>query len=162
MKPNYTIGVITDLVELKAPLRACTIDVGSESPVTVVTNAKNVRTNSRVVVAMIGATVHSGGEEIEIKSTMVGGTKSAGMLCDEKMLDWGTTVGVAVQAPDSLPIGGDVPDENPNKPRNVVPEATVAAAAAAEPGLFDKKLSKEEKKALAAQKRAAKKAAAKE
>ena len=161
MKPNYTIGVITDLVELKAPLRACTIDVGSESPVTVVTNAKNVRTNSRVVVAMIGATVHSGGAEIEIKSTMVGGTKSAGMLCDEKMLDWGTTVGVAVQAPDSLPIGGDVPDENPNKPRNVVPEAT-AAAAAAEPGLFDKKLSKEEKKALAAQKRAAKKAAAKE
>ena len=158
MKPNYTIGVITDLVELKAPLRACTIDVGSESPVTVVTNAKNVRTNSRVVVAMIGATVHSGGEEIEIKSTMVGGTKSAGMLCDEKMLDWGTTVGVAVQAPDSLPIGGDVPDETPNKPRNVVPEAT-AAAAAAEPGLFDKKLSKEEKKALAAQKRAAKKAA---
>ena len=72
-----------------------------------VTNAKNVRESSRVIVALPGALVPSETDfedKVEVKETSVGGVKSEGMFCDERMLGWGTQVGVAVQAPKELEV----------------------------------------------------------
>ena len=153
---NYVVGVITSITEMKVPLRWCQIDVGGDSPVTVVTNAGNVRLSSRVVVAMIGAVVPSTADEetgTVITKTTVGGVQSEGMLCDAKMLGWNNNEGVAVYLDDSFPVGASPPDSKPGA-RAAVEEAVADAG----PGLFEKKMSKEEKKAAAAAKRAAKKA----
>ena len=156
---NYAVGVITAISEMKAPLRQCTIDVGAASPITVVTNASNVRLDSRVVVACIGAIVPSTADSDDgttITRTTVGGVPSEGMLCDPLMLGWNNNEGVAVYLSGEFPIGSPPPETKPG----------AHAASSAEPlpasnelGLFEKKLSKDEKKKAAAAKKAAKKAA---
>jgi len=158
---NHVVGEITSLTEMKTPLRSCAVRIDEAGKtITVVTNAKNVRISSRVIVALPGALVPSETdfeEKMEVKETTVGGTKSEGMFCDERMLGWGTQVGVAVQAPSSLEIGGAVPLSNPNR-RGDNTGGMGVPPPNDEPGLFEKKLTKEEKKKLAAERKAAKKA----
>jgi len=127
--------------------------------VTVVTNATNVREGSRVAVAPSGTSVMSEeGEEMELKPTSVGGVMSEGMFCDARMLGWsGGAAGLAVQIPDDYAVGSAPPASKPRRGGDESEEAAVPAAAA--PGLFEKKLTKEEKKKLAEEKRKAKKAA---
>jgi tRNA-binding EMAP/Myf-like protein len=102
------------------------------------------------------------GSELKITKTAVGGVMSEGMLCDSQMLGWtGGAAGIAVQIPDSIPIGSAPPA---TKPRPTNGSAAAAAGEEAPSGpvteglLFERKLTKEEKKKLAAGKREAKKA----
>lgn len=162
MYSNFHVGVITALSELKPPLRRCTVDVGRSEPISVVTNASNVREGSRVVVACVGAVVPAGADPDSgtlIARTTVGGAPSEGMLCDAPMLGWGAAnANAAVRVPDSFAVGSEPPASKPRGDGGGAP-AEEAAPASSEPGLFEKKLTKEEKKAAAAAKREAKKAA---
>ena len=62
------------------------VDVGgaADGPVIVVTNAPNVRLESRVAVALVGAVVG----DVTVTKSKVGGRTSEGMLCDSTMLGW--------------------------------------------------------------------------
>ncbi len=167
MVSQYKVGVVLSVqnktVPGKKPLKVCSIDVGNNDsddnggrPITVVTNATNIRDGSRIVVAPIGSCVmDENGEEITIKKTVVGGTSSEGILCDARMLGWGSgSSGIAAQVPESYAPGSCPPTKRPG-----VSEGAGEGGAPAAPGLFEKKLSKEEKKALAKAKRDAKKEA---
>lgn len=162
---EYKVGVIlenhhdqrTKKGSSNKPLRVCKVDVGEEDKtLTVVTSASNVRKGSRVVVALAGSTVlDEDGEEIQVTKTSVGGVMSEGMLCDSKMLGWpGGAEGIAVQLPESYPIGSAPPTTKP-RPKE---ESAAADAGPVEDGLFAKRLTKEEKKKLAEEKREARKA----
>lgn len=162
---QYKVGLIQSVNEAASKgaggkaLRVCTVDVGEDSGViTVVTSAPNVRDGSRVAVAPAGSTVMTeAGEELTVKRTSVGGIMSEGMLCDSRMLGWsGGASGIAVQIPESFPLGSSPP---PTKPRPNGPDAEADPSGPVTGGLFERKLTKEEKKKLAAEKRAAKKAA---
>jgi len=125
-------------------LKVCSIDVGAEAPVTVVTNATNIaeRTIGKLVcVATVGSEV----EGVKVTRRAVGGTTSEGMLCDSPMLGWsGGAAGIAVLIPDSFNPGDSPPSSRPR--------GDGGGAATAEPvgpvtgGLYEKKMTKEEKK----------------
>lgn len=166
---QYKVGVVLAVenktVPGKKPLKVCSIDIGNSDvdPITVVTNATNVRDGSRIVVAPIGSCViDENGEEIIIKKTVVGGISSEGMLCDSRMLGWGSgSAGIAAQVPESYAPGSCPPTTRPGGGGGgggVAAEGGEVAGPAV-PGLFEKKLTKEEKKALAKAKRDAKKEA---
>ena len=61
----------------------CTVDVGSSSPLQIVTGAQNVRVGDLVPTAMDGALLPNG---MEIRSTELRGVRSDGMLCSLKEL----------------------------------------------------------------------------
>ena len=100
---------------------------------------------------------------MQVQKTMVGGTMSEGMLCDSKMLGWmGGAEGIAVQIPESIPIGSPPPLTKPRPNQdNEGPTATTTTTTIAgeTTGLYERKLTKEEKKKLAEEKRKAKRAA---
>ena len=171
---QYKVGIVLSVenkaVPGKKPLKICSIDIGNatdgggggEGPITVVTNATNVRDGSRIVVAPIGSCViDENGEELMIKRTVVSGTSSEGMLCDARMLGWGSgSAGIAAQVPETCAPGSAPPTTRPGGGGGGGGgEGGEAALAPAAPGLFEKKLTKEEKKALAKAKRDAKKEA---
>lgn len=113
---GYKVGVIEELEDIagKNKLRLCTIDIGAEEPIKVVTNAPNVRKASRVVVATVGATVKIDGESVVVKKTVVGGKPSSGMLCDSGMLGWsGGAAKTAAIVPESFAVGSAPPSERP-------------------------------------------------
>jgi tRNA-binding EMAP/Myf-like protein len=124
---NYVIGVIVSVEEVrKKKLKVVEVDVGGEDVVKVVTSAKHVAVDERVVVALPGACVPSSAtlEECEdedeedscvVKACSVGGVKSGGMLCDAWMLGWGSSKGVRVVLPDidDCAVGGTPPTEQP-------------------------------------------------
>lgn len=157
---NYRVGLITssEPVAGKDKLRTCTVDVGLEAPVTIVSNAPNAEEGVRTVVAMVGAVLKN---EAVVKKATVGGVVSEGMLCDSPMLGWtGGAAGVAAAVPASFALGDAPPSK---RPRMDGGDAVAAAAddlasmAVRGPGdesLFKKKLTKEEKKAAAAAKKA--------
>eukprot|EP00429_Kryptoperidinium_foliaceum_P008843 CAMPEP_0176009248 /NCGR_PEP_ID=MMETSP0120_2-20121206/4155_1 /TAXON_ID=160619 /ORGANISM="Kryptoperidinium foliaceum, Strain CCMP 1326" /LENGTH=158 /DNA_ID=CAMNT_0017342043 /DNA_START=128 /DNA_END=601 /DNA_ORIENTATION=- len=152
----YQVGVVLELEETAKkggkPLKVCQVDVGTKI-LTIVTNAPNVRTGSRVVVAPVGSVVEQDdGSELEIQPTSIAGTISQGMLCDSKMLGWsGGAAGIAVQVPETLELGSPPPA---TKPRLDAPQQEEAPSGPVTGGLFERKLTKEEKKKLAAEKRA--------
>mmetsp|Transcript_20716 Transcript_20716/g.31484 ORF Transcript_20716/g.31484 Transcript_20716/m.31484 type:complete len:178 (-) Transcript_20716:702-1235(-) len=165
---QYKVGVIRSLEDCgnckkggKA-LRSCTIQIGNEDEdvITVVTSAPNVRDQSRVVVAPIGSSVlGTDGEMMVVTKATVGGVISEGMLCDSRMLGWiGGAQGIAVNLPDNFDIGAVPPSSKP-RPNNGESQSGGAESSPVEPGLFEKKLSKEEKKKLAAERKAKRKAA---
>lgn len=158
-RKDYKVGVVLGIEPCgKSSLRACQVDIGGDSPITVVTAATNVREGSRLAVAPIGSNVLTeSNETMLIQRTAVGGVMSEGMFCDSRMLGWtGGANGVAAQMPPSLEIGEPPPA---TKPRGA-PESKEPVAAAVEvKPLFEKKLTKEEKKKLAEEKRKAKKLA---
>ena len=150
---EYKVGVVVELEELKSSgsgkaLKLCQVDVGggaaAAEPIPVVTNAPNVRLQSRVVVALAGSfVVTQEGGELELKKTTVGGKQSHGMLCDSKMLGWqGGAAGVAVNLPEEYEIGTAPPSQKP-RPKGAESTATAAAADAGPVtgGLFERKLS---------------------
>ena len=105
---KYKVGVILSVEDLKSPLKKCIVKISSDDNVEtlqIVTNAKHVDQNDTVVVATIGAIVpagadseEDGGQGVIVKSAVVGGTKSNGMLCDGAMLQWaGGSKGVLVK-----------------------------------------------------------------
>lgn len=62
-------------------LFVCSVDMGGEEPVQIVTNAKNVQEGDLVPVATPGTTVHEGNESMTIKVAKVRGVESCGMFC---------------------------------------------------------------------------------
>lgn len=165
---EYKVGVVLSVTESAKKggkaLKVCTVNVGdSDSPLTIVTSAPNVREGSRVAVALAGSMVTTEeGEEIRVEKTSVGGTMSEGMLCDSAMLGWtGGASGIAVQIPESIAIGSPPPATKPRPNDGQSSNAEDAPSGPVTGGLFERKLTKEEKKKLAAEKREAKKAAKK-
>ena len=72
-------------VKGKSNLKRCTVDVGDGDPFTVVTNAPNVRKDTRTVVATVGTVISIDGEETSVERTAVAGIMSEGVLCDGKV-----------------------------------------------------------------------------
>ena len=78
---GYKIGQVTEVEEMKAPLKKCKVSIGEgEEDLQIVTNAKYVAEDDWVVVATEGAIVPAGaqseadgGQGIEVKPTSVGG-----------------------------------------------------------------------------------------
>lgn len=166
---QYKVGIVLSVenkgVAGQKPLKVCSVNIGNDDggePITVVTNAANVREGSRLVVAPIGSTIiDDEGEEITISKTSVGGHISEGMFCDSRMLGWGTgSAGVAAQVPESFDVGTSPPTSKPGVP----PPSSSSSSSDGMPavdvqGLFERKLTKEEKKLAAEAKRKARKEA---
>lgn len=120
---GFAIGLVTAVEPVpKRELKKAQVDVGSATPVVVVTNAKHCNVGDRVVVATVGAVVPAGavlGEDpgaVEVKATSVGGVKSHGMLCDSPMLGWvGGAAGIIQTLDDSFAVGALPPDTRPRK-----------------------------------------------
>lgn len=64
-------------------LRVCTVDVGREEPLQIVTNATNVKVGDQVPVALDGAKLTG---DLEIHPTKMRGVASAGMFCGNEEL----------------------------------------------------------------------------
>ena len=62
----------------------CSVDVGEEAPIQIVTGAQNVKVGDLVPVALHGSTLPGG---VKIKKGNLRGVKSEGMLCSLKELD---------------------------------------------------------------------------
>mmetsp|Transcript_23263 Transcript_23263/g.36377 ORF Transcript_23263/g.36377 Transcript_23263/m.36377 type:complete len:176 (-) Transcript_23263:130-657(-) len=161
---SYKVGIVLSIEDKSKsggkPLKVCSVNIGGDEPICVVTNAPNVRLSSRLVVAPVGSTIiNDEGEEMEIKKTAVGGVMSEGMFCDSRMLGWGSgSAGIAAQVPDSFEPGSAPPTSKPGAPPTSSSPGSAIPAVEVKP-LFEKKLTKEEKKKLAEERKAARKAA---
>ena len=72
-------------------LRLTTVDVGEAESLPIVCGAPNVAQGQRVVVALVGATLHpTQGESFTIKKAKIRGEVSQGMICAEDEIGLGT------------------------------------------------------------------------
>ncbi|SOD78045.1 phenylalanine--tRNA ligase subunit beta [Spirosoma fluviale] len=96
-------------------LSLTTVDVGAEQPLPIVCGAPNVAAGQKVVVALVGATLHpSSGEPFQIKKAKIRGAASEGMICAEDEIGLGTShAGIIVL--------------DPNGPVSQLPNGTPAA-----------------------------------
>ncbi|GAB3038331.1 phenylalanine--tRNA ligase subunit beta [Spirosoma pulveris] len=96
-------------------LSLTTVDVGAEQPLPIVCGAPNVAAGQKVVVALVGATLHpSSGEPFQIKKAKIRGAASEGMICAEDEIGLGTShAGIIVL--------------DPNGPAAQLPNGTPAA-----------------------------------
>ena len=84
---NRLDGIVIGKILSKKPhenadaLFVCSVDMGGEEPVQIVTNAKNVQEGDLVPVATPGTTVTEGTESMKIKVAKVRGVESHGMFC---------------------------------------------------------------------------------
>ncbi len=84
---NRLDGIVIGKILSKKPhenadaLFVCSVDMGGEEPVQIVTNAKNVQEGDLVPVATPGTTVTEGSESMKIKVAKVRGVESRGMFC---------------------------------------------------------------------------------
>ena len=87
-------------------LSLTTVDVGAGQPVSIVCGAPNVAAGQKVVVALVGATLHpTSGESFQIKKAKIRGAASEGMICAEDEIGLGTShAGIMVLTTD-LPNG---------------------------------------------------------
>jgi phenylalanyl-tRNA synthetase beta chain len=68
------------------------VDVGAAELLNIVCGAPNVETGQKVVVAVVGATVHPlSGEPFQIKKSKIRGVLSEGMICAEDEIGLGTS-----------------------------------------------------------------------
>lgn len=73
-------------------LSLTTVDVGAEQPLSIVCGAPNVAAGQKVVVALVGATLHpTSGEPFQIKKAKIRGAASEGMICAEDEIGLGTS-----------------------------------------------------------------------
>lgn len=78
-------------------LSLTTVDVGTGQPLSIVCGAPNVAAGQRVIVALVGATLHpkagngSAGEPFQIKKAKIRGAASEGMICAEDEIGVGTS-----------------------------------------------------------------------
>jgi len=74
-------------------LSITTVDVGGETPLDIVCGAPNVAAGQKVVVALVGATLHPQGSEqpLVIKKAKIRGAVSEGMICAEDELGMGAS-----------------------------------------------------------------------
>jgi phenylalanyl-tRNA synthetase beta chain len=74
-------------------LRLTTVDVGAESPLSIVCGAPNVAAGQKVLVATLGTTLYPVGSEapLVMKKAKIRGALSEGMICAEDELGLGTS-----------------------------------------------------------------------
>lgn len=71
-------------------LSLTTVDVGAAEPLPIVCGAPNVAAGQKVVVALVGATLHpEGGQPFQIKKAKIRGAASEGMICAEDEIGLG-------------------------------------------------------------------------
>jgi len=87
-------------------LSLTTVDAGTDQPLSIVCGAPNVAAGQKVVVALVGATLHpTSGEPFQIKKAKIRGAASEGMLCAEDEIGLGAShAGIMVLNTD-LPNG---------------------------------------------------------
>lgn len=83
---NVVVGKVLDIQkhENSDHLFVCSVDVGQQAPITIVTGAQNVRAGDMVPVALDGALLPDG---VRIKKGVLRGVASNGMLCSLKELN---------------------------------------------------------------------------
>ncbi|KAI8898804.1 hypothetical protein BC833DRAFT_588437 [Globomyces pollinis-pini] len=110
------VGLVTscELIPNKDKLKDLLVDVGLDEPIQIVTNAPNITLHSRTIIALVDHELDINGETIIVKKSIVGGRPSHGMVCDSKMCGWvGGAEGIAVQIPESFPVGSECPSSRP-------------------------------------------------
>jgi phenylalanyl-tRNA synthetase beta chain len=87
-------------------LSLTTVDVGTGQPISIVCGAPNVAAGQKVVVALVGTTLHpTSGDSFQIKKAKIRGAASEGMICAEDEIGLGTShAGIMVLTTD-LPNG---------------------------------------------------------
>lgn len=120
MYMNFVVGLVLSVEPLKKDLKKVMVDVTSDGVgIQIVTNAKYIEADWKVIVALENAVVPAGGsvedgDGVVVKKTSVGGVMSHGMLCDSPMLHWtGGAKGIVQQLPDSFVIGSAPPSARP-------------------------------------------------
>jgi len=72
-------------------LSVTTVNIGTSEPLGIVCGAPNVAAGQKVVVAIIGTTIHKDNESFRIKKVKIRGVESSGMICAEDEIGLGTS-----------------------------------------------------------------------
>lgn len=87
-------------------LRVTTVDVGGTEPLQIVCGAPNVAAGQKVVVAVVGTTVHPNeGEPFKINKSKIRGEVSEGMICAEDEIGLGESHAGIMVLPEDTSIG---------------------------------------------------------
>jgi phenylalanyl-tRNA synthetase beta chain len=87
-------------------LRVTTVDVGGTEPLQIVCGASNVAAGQKVVVAVVGTTVHPNeGEPFKINKSKIRGEVSEGMICAEDEIGLGESHAGIMVLPEDTAIG---------------------------------------------------------
>jgi phenylalanyl-tRNA synthetase beta chain len=88
-------------------LRVTKVDVGGPEDLQIVCGAHNVAAGQKVVVAVVGTTVHpTAGEPFKINKSKIRGEVSEGMICAEDEIGLGTDHAGIMELDADAPIGG--------------------------------------------------------
>ncbi len=92
-------------------LKVTTVNVGEAEPLQIVCGAANVEAGQKVVVALVGTTIHpTTGESFSIKKAKIRGEESSGMLCAEDEIGLGTSHDGIMVLPEEAVVGTPVAD----------------------------------------------------
>lgn len=87
-------------------LKVTTVNVGTGTPLHIVCGAPNVAAGQKVIVAVVGTTVHpTEGEPFLIKKAKIRGEESEGMICAEDEIGLGKSHAGIMILPDDTPVG---------------------------------------------------------
>jgi phenylalanyl-tRNA synthetase beta chain len=81
------------------------VDVGAGDPLPIVCGAPNVAPGQKVLVATVGATLHTANGSFEIKKAKIRGQESMGMICAEDELGLGDSHDGIMVLPGDAPVG---------------------------------------------------------
>lgn len=92
-------------------LSLTTVNVGGETPLQIVCGAPNVAAGQKVIVAIVGTTVHPlSGEAFEIKKSKIRGELSEGMICAEDEIGLGVSHDGILVLPNDAVVGTKASD----------------------------------------------------
>jgi len=87
-------------------LKITEVNIGSKENLQIVCGANNVAAGQKVVVALVGSTIHSeSGDFIQIKAAKIRGVESQGMLCAEDEIGLGKDHSGIIVLPENLRPG---------------------------------------------------------
>ncbi len=87
------------------------VDVGTETPLSIVCGAPNVTAGQKVLVATVGTTLYpSSGDPLEIKKAKIRGAASEGMICAEDEIGVGTSHAGILILPADTKVGMQAAD----------------------------------------------------
>ena len=79
----FVVGIVESCEEISAKLKKLSVNVGGGEPLTIVTNASNVREGTRTCVALIGTVV----EDVEVKKMTVSARQSMAKQIEDDLVD---------------------------------------------------------------------------
>ncbi|MBN8668847.1 MAG: phenylalanine--tRNA ligase subunit beta [Chitinophagales bacterium] len=87
-------------------LTLTTVNIGADSPLSIVCGAPNVAVGQKVVVAPVGATIYpTQGEPVTMKLAKIRGSESQGMICAEDEIGLGTSHAGILVLPADVMVG---------------------------------------------------------